>query len=112
MKKQGCLVAFAMGCLMSVVGADVEIDFGKTSGPMLPLHGVCNSPLLTKGVQDTFRDAGIPFMRPHDACGAFGGAHYIDIPNLFPDFSIRCFFSLKESSGFGFHQATPRKEQP
>ena len=87
MKLTGCIAAFAVGCLMVATGADVDIDFGKTTGPMLPLHGVCNSPLMTKGVQESFRDAGIPFMRPHDACGAFGGAHYIDIPNLFPDFS-------------------------
>ena len=87
MKLTGCVAAFAAGCLMAAPGADVDIDFGNTTGPMLPLHGVCNSPLMTKGVQESFRDAGIPFMRPHDACGAFGGAHYIDIPNLFPDFS-------------------------
>ena len=87
MKLTGCVAAFAVGCLMAAPGADVDIDFGSTTGPMLPLHGVCNSPLMTKGVQESFRDAGIPFMRPHDACGAFGGAHYIDIPNLFPDFS-------------------------
>lgn len=87
MKLTGCIAAFAAGCLMAASGADVDIDFGDTTGPMLPLHGVCNSPLMTKGVQESFRDAGIPFMRPHDACGAFGGAHYIDIPNLFPDFS-------------------------
>ena len=87
MKMTGSVVAFAVGCLMVASGADVDIDFGNTTGPMLPLHGVCNSPLMTKGVQESFRDAGIPFMRPHDACGAFGGAHYIDIPNLFPDFN-------------------------
>ena len=69
------------------MAADVEIEFDGKTTPMLPLHGVCNSPLMTKGVQTTFKGAGIPFMRPHDACGAFGGAHYIDVPNVFPDFS-------------------------
>ena len=87
MKATNRLLVLVASCWMSAFGADVDVDFGKTTGAMLPLHGVCNSPLMTKGVQESFRDAGIPFMRPHDACGAFGGAHYIDIPNLFPDFS-------------------------
>ena len=81
------LAMLATAALGLAADVDVEIDFSAATSPMLPLHGVCNSPLLTKGVQESFRDAGIPFMRPHDACGAFGGAHYIDIPNLFPDFS-------------------------
>lgn len=82
------VIAVAAACLASwASAADVEIDFSAPRTSMLPLHGVCNSPLMTSGVQTTFRDAGIPFMRPHDACGAFGGAHYIDVPNLFPDFS-------------------------
>lgn len=80
------LRVFAAMMVADCFAADIEVDFEKATGEMLPLHGVCNSPLRISGVQETFRDAGIPFMRPHDACGAFGGAHYIDIPNLFPDF--------------------------
>ena len=33
-----------------------------------------------------FKEAGIPFCRLHDTAGAYGGAHYVDIPNVFPDF--------------------------
>ena len=53
---------------------------------MKPLHGVNNSPgALRKPVQ-SFTDAGIPYMRTHDTMGAFGGTHYIDVPNIFRDF--------------------------
>ena len=80
------LFVLSAGVSMSA-GLDVEVDFGRPVGKMLPLHGVCNSPLKISGVQESFKTAGLPFMRTHDACGAFGGAHYIDIPNVFPDFS-------------------------
>ena len=53
---------------------------------MKPLHGVNNSPgALRKPVQ-SFTDAGIPYMRTHDTMGAFGGAHFVDVPNIFRDF--------------------------
>ena len=83
------LMALFIACVftLSSYGVDIEIDFARSTGPMLSLHGVCNSPLRISGVQESFKEAGIPFMRTHDACGAFGGAHYIDIPNVFPDFS-------------------------
>lgn len=92
MKNRACRIAaltlaFSAG-ILGVEGApDIVVDFDRPAGPMLPLHGVCNSPLIIMGTQETFRTAGIPFMRPHDACGQFGGAHYVDIPNLFPDFT-------------------------
>lgn len=53
---------------------------------MKPLHGVNNSPTALRGPVKTFTDAGIPYMRTHDSMGAFGGTHYIDIPNIFRDF--------------------------
>ena len=67
-------------------GDAVRIDFSKPTGAMLPLHGVNNAPMTYWGRQKTFVEAGIPFCRTHDTAGAYGGAHFIDIPNVFPDF--------------------------
>ena len=53
---------------------------------MKPLHGVNNSPAALRKPVQSFTDAGIPYMRTHDTMGAFGGAHYIDVPNIFRNF--------------------------
>ena len=68
----------------------VSVDFAKSAGPIRPLNGVNNAPCHV-GTNDwekihAFERAGIPFMRTHDTVGAWGGAHYVDIPNVFPDF--------------------------
>ena len=65
----------------------VGVDFSRTDGPILPLHGVNNAPMRTSGPQRELAAAAIPFVRTHDTGGAYGGTHYIDIPNLFPDFA-------------------------
>ena len=72
--------------LMAV--AAPEIDFDVSVGPVKALHGVNNAPLrIPEGSrQDEFRAAGIPYVRTHDTAGMWGGAHYVDIPNVFPDF--------------------------
>ena len=68
------------------MGLNVSFDFNNVISKIKPLHGVNNSPgALRKPVQ-TFTDAGIPYMRTHDTMGAFGGTHYVDIPNIFRDF--------------------------
>ena len=65
----------------------VTADFSrKTTKKIKPLHGVNNSPLSLYEPPPGFREAGIPFCRLHDAAGAYGGSHYVDIPNIFPDF--------------------------
>ena len=66
----------------------VRIDFTKVTSSVKPLHGVNNAPMrIPEGSrQDEFRKAGIPFMRTHDTAGMWGGGHYVDIPNVFPDF--------------------------
>ena len=64
---------------------DFKIDFDSVSGKVKPLHGINNSPLTFGEALPELRQAGIPFLRTHDTAGAFGGSHYIDIPNLFPD---------------------------
>ena len=66
----------------------VTVDFSRPSGPVKPLHGVNNAPVRPlKGSKVwEFEDAGIPYMRTHDTAGMWGGAHYVDIPNVFPNF--------------------------
>lgn len=64
----------------------IRIDFQKNCGAVKPLHGVNNSPMRLNGTQPEFQAAGIPFVRTHDPAGAWGGTHYGDIPNIFPDF--------------------------
>ena len=70
-------------------GASLEIDFNSERGAIKPLHGVNNAPVRVngkQGQQDEFKAAGIPFVRTHDTAYSFGGTHYVDIPNVFPDF--------------------------
>ena len=67
-------------------GGELAIDFSAERGAVKPLHGVNNAPVRLNGKQDEFRKAGIPFVRTHDTAYAFGGTHYVDIPNVFPDF--------------------------
>ncbi len=66
----------------------ISIDFSRKTGAVKPLHGVNNAPMrVPQGSrQDEFKKAGIPFMRTHDTAGMWGGGHYVDIPNVFPNF--------------------------
>ena len=65
----------------------VTVDFSrKLKEKIKPLHGVNNSPVSLHEPPKGFREAGIPFCRLHDTAGPYGGAHYVDIPNVFPDF--------------------------
>ena len=68
--------------------ASVKVDFGAEQGAVKPLHGVNNAPVRVDGKrgQNEFKAAGIPYVRTHDTAGMWGGAHYVDIPNVFPDF--------------------------
>ena len=78
----------SMAALAAAHAAPVEVrvDFSRPAGAMLPLHGVNNAPMAYWGRQQAFAEAGIPFCRTHDTAGAYGGAHFIDIPNVFPNF--------------------------
>ena len=67
----------------------VRFDFAKELGAVKPLHGVNNAPVRSDGrKQDEFKVAGIPYVRTHDTAGLWGGAHYVDIPNVFPNFDV------------------------
>lgn len=65
----------------------VFVDFSETRGRIKPLHGVNNSPITQGKPISAFREAGIPYVRLHDAMGRYGGTCYVDVPNIFPDFS-------------------------
>ncbi len=63
-----------------------SFDPNQSYGPIRPLHGVNNSPVVLNQSIPSFTEAGIPYMRTHDTAYAYGGSRYIDIPNIFPDF--------------------------
>ena len=74
-------------------GASVTVDFTSPTGPVKPLHGVNGSPVrhetkngAIRQAQGELRDAGVPYCRLHDVAGRYGLHHYVDIPNVFPDF--------------------------
>jgi len=64
----------------------IKVDFTRAAGEIKPLHGVNNSPVQYGDEIKSFREAGIPFSRLHDTAAAFGGTHFVDIPNVFPNF--------------------------
>ena len=64
----------------------IRVDFNSAKGSIKPLHGVDNAPLKLNMEQKEFKEAGIPFVRTHDTACAYGGTHYVDIPNIFPNF--------------------------
>lgn len=81
----GCSCVEADKCDAAPVQATV--DFSKSIAEIKPLHGVNNSPVkLSQKNIPAFQEAGIPFCRLHDTAGAWGGTHYVDVPNIFPDF--------------------------
>ena len=69
--------------------SNVSIDFSKIQGQIKPLHGVNNAPEpdCEAGYRDVLARAGIPFVRLHDMGGHYAAARYVDIANVFPDFS-------------------------
>lgn len=67
---------------------NLYVNFDKTVGKVKPFHGINNAPI--KGPEDLMHylgDAGIPYSRLHDTGGRYGGFRYVDIENIFRDFS-------------------------
>lgn len=68
----------------------VHANFNESRGKIKPMHAVNNMPTVpTDWGYDLFgklREAHVPYARLHDTGGYFGGAHYVDIPNVFPCF--------------------------
>lgn len=70
--------------------AIIKVNTDNKVRKMKPMHGVNEAPMWSG---DNFgrnfhylKEAGIPISRIHDVGGSFGGAHYADIPNIFPNF--------------------------
>ena len=65
------------------------VDFSQVTGTFKPMHGIGQPPLIgyTDMLFHYLTRAGIPFSRLHDVGGWMGGNLYVDIPNLFRDFS-------------------------
>ena len=86
--------------------AEVTVDFMKEAGPVKPVNGVGQPPMLGFGGNSLFHyltEAGIPFSRLHDTGGAFGRNLYVDIPNLFRDFNA----DENDSANYDFTFTTP-----
>ena len=67
--------------------SDIRIDFSNVIDEIRPLHGVNNAPMCGYGTfLPKFYDLEVPFVRLHDTRGEYGGSHYVDVPNIFPDF--------------------------
>jgi len=69
--------------------ATVKIDFSEITGRIKPMHAVNNPPTVpcdTDGLYAKIKEANIPYARLHDTGGYFGGARYVDVANIFPDF--------------------------
>ncbi|MBQ2725033.1 MAG: hypothetical protein IJF78_04935 [Clostridia bacterium] len=71
----------------------ITVNFSEITGTIKPMHAINNGPLKKRDDQtrhnfDTYKAAGIPFARNHDAafCDAYGGEHSVDVHNIFPDF--------------------------
>lgn len=72
--------------LAALHAREITVDFAKNTGVIKPLHGVNNSPIALRRPPAGFKAAGIPYTRLHDTSGAWGGTHYVDVNNIFPDF--------------------------
>lgn len=68
---------------------EINVDFGKILGRIKPLHGFNNAARKTDygEIVSDFLKLSPPFVRLHDTGGTYGGSHYVDIPNIFPDFT-------------------------
>lgn len=67
----------------------VNVNPDKRIGRIKPMHAINNMPTVPNdcdGLYHTYTEARIPYARLHDTGGQFGGTHYVDVENIFPDF--------------------------
>ena len=64
-------------------------DFDKAQGPIRAMHAVGQPPMLgvSDGMFHYLTEASIPYARLHDVGGVYGGNRFVDIHNIFRDFS-------------------------
>lgn len=68
---------------------NIHVDFTQRLGTIKPLHGIGNAPIMgtSNSLFHYLGEAGIPYSRLHDTGGRFGGGCFVDINNVFRDFS-------------------------
>ena len=67
---------------------DIYVDFNAMTGKIKPLHGVNCAPIISYYNFSLFHyleEIGTPYCRLHDFGGMFGGTHFVDVENIFPD---------------------------
>ena len=67
----------------------VKVDFSRKLGRIRAMHAVGQPPFpgLSGDSMHYLTEAAIPYARLHDVGGLFGGYMFVDIPNVFRDFS-------------------------
>lgn len=68
---------------------NIKVEFDKITGKIKPMNAVNNMPVLPRNcdnIYERIQEANIPYCRLHDTGGDFGGTHYVDINNVFPNF--------------------------
>ena len=80
----------------------LNVDFNKVIADIKPINGVGQPPFrgINFSLCDYLKDAHIPYSRLHDVGGPFGRNMFVDIPNIFRDFSKDP--KNPESYDFGF----------
>ena len=67
----------------------INVNFSEITGTIRPVHGMNNCARSSHwgDLLPEYKALNVPISRLHDTCGAYGGSHYVDVPNIFPDFS-------------------------
>ena len=68
---------------------NLTVDFNRTIGTIKPMNGVGQPPFAGTDFSmiQYLKEAKIPYSRLHDVGGAYGGFRWVDVPDLFRDFS-------------------------
>ena len=83
----------------------IKIDFGKTVGIIKDINCVNCAPYVPslgnnqERIIQTFKELDVPYSRLHDCCGRYGGCYYVDVPNIFRDFSKNAY----DESNYDFY---------
>ena len=83
------LLILSATAALAASAVEVKVDPAKAIGPVKPVNGVGQPPLLGGRTHRLFKyleDAHVPFSRLHDMGGMFGKGVFVDIPNIFRDF--------------------------
>ena len=67
----------------------IRVDFNKNIGNIKKMHAVGQPPMEFVSMEHFhyLTEAGIPQSRLHDVAGAYGSNRFVDVPNIFRDFS-------------------------